>query len=192
MRKFAGATTPCQSKAAAMRFVRSPPAAKKLATTRMSTSARNAIGSRSDSRGDGHPALNLRAESSARSTCACQSACVTGSWLLAAMRSATVVAGRCVSPVLRSSRRRPSWMLGSRTISNGNADTAITSANTNSPMARASGGKTSHRPAHENARKSPSTVANAAKAGHSRSHSRLPRARRIARTSKNLADRSRS
>src|SRR6476646_2492705 len=81
-------------------------------------------------------------------------------------------------------------MLGRRTMSNGNADATSATAKTNSPMARASGGKTSHRPAHEKARKSPSTVASAASAGHSRSHSRLPRARRSACASKNLADRS--
>ena len=62
MRKLAGATTPCQSKAAVTRFTRSPPAAKKVATARMSTSARSAIGSRTDSRGDGQPALSLRAD----------------------------------------------------------------------------------------------------------------------------------
>ena len=67
------------SKAAAIRLYRSPPAAKKLATTRMSTSARNAIGSRSDRFGVGQPALNLRAESSACSTCARHNACATGS-----------------------------------------------------------------------------------------------------------------
>ena len=37
IRKLAGATTPCQSNAAAMRLVRSPPAAKNVATTRIST-----------------------------------------------------------------------------------------------------------------------------------------------------------
>ncbi len=79
MRKFAGATTPCQSKAAVMRFTRSPPAAKKLATTTMSTSARNAIGSRNDNCGDGQPALSFDADASARSTWARQSACATGS-----------------------------------------------------------------------------------------------------------------
>ena len=52
------------------------------------------------------------------------------------------------------------------------------------PMARASGGNTNHRPAQENARKSPSAVASAASAGHNRSHNRLPRARASARASK--------
>src|SRR5450756_2415522 len=92
MRKLAGATTPCQSKATVTRFRRSPPAAKKLATARMSTSARSAIGSRSDNRGDGQPALSLRADMSARSIWARQSACATGSCWLAAISSATAVA----------------------------------------------------------------------------------------------------
>src|SRR5215468_6609853 len=43
-------------------------------------------------------------------------------------------------------------------------------AKMNSPIARASAGKTSHRPAHEKARKSPITVASAASAGHNLSH----------------------
>ena len=64
---------------------RSPLAAKNVATTRMDTSARNAIGSRSDNRGIGQPALILRADRSARSTCACQRACATGSLPFAAM-----------------------------------------------------------------------------------------------------------
>src|SRR5262249_58827160 len=100
-----GATTPCQSKAAATRLNRSPPAAKKVDTTRITTNARNAIGSRNDSRGAGQPALNLRADSSARSTCACQSACVTGSTLLAAGPSATVVAGGGGCPGVGASPR---------------------------------------------------------------------------------------
>ena len=41
-RKFAGSTTPCQSNAVVMRFQRSPPAAKKVATQAMRTSARSA------------------------------------------------------------------------------------------------------------------------------------------------------
>ena len=166
------------------RFTRSPPAAKKLATTRMSTSARNAIGSRRDSRGDGQPALSLRADSSARSTCARQSACATGSCWLAAIWSATAVAGRCVSPLLRSSRRKPSLTLGSRSSTSGTAATAVMTTNSNKPMARASGGSTSHNPAQENARNSPSAVASVARAGHSRSHNRLPRARLSARASR--------
>ncbi len=42
-RKFAGSTTPCQSNAAAMRFQRSPPAAMKVATQAISTSAAQRI-----------------------------------------------------------------------------------------------------------------------------------------------------
>ena len=184
MRKLAGATTPCQSKAAVTRLMRSPPAAKKLATAKMTTSARSAIGSRMASRGDGQPALSLRADNSARSTWARQSACATGSCRLAAISSATAVAGRCILPLLRSSRRKPSMMLGSRTIASGAAAMAVTITNSERPMARASGGSTSHNPAQENARNSPSAVASVAKAGHSRSQNRLPRARLSARASR--------
>ena len=184
MRKLGGATTPCQSKAAVTRFTRSPPAAKKPATARMSASARSAIGSRIDSRGDGQPALSLRADMSACSTWARQSACATGSCWLAAISSAAAVAGRCVSPLLRSSRRKPSETLGSRSSASGAAAMAVTTTNNSKPIARASGGNTSHNPAHENARNSPSAVASVAKAGHSRSHNRLPRARLSARASR--------
>ena len=62
--------------------------------------------------------------------------------------------------------------------------TAVTTANRTRPMARANGGSTSHRPAQENARNSPSAVASVASAGHSRSHNRLPRARLSARASR--------
>src|SRR6516162_8876005 len=57
MRKLAGIITPCQSKAAATRFMRSPPAATNVATTSTTTKARTAKGSRSASRGVGVPAL---------------------------------------------------------------------------------------------------------------------------------------
>ena len=67
----------------------------KVVATRMRTSARSAIGSRSDSRGDGQPAFSLRADSSARSICACHSACDPGSWLLAEISSVTAVAVLC-------------------------------------------------------------------------------------------------
>jgi hypothetical protein len=52
------------------------------------------------------------------------------------------------------------------------------------PMARPIGGSTIHKPAQESARNSPATVASVAKAGHNRSHSRLPRARWRARASR--------
>ncbi len=133
MRKLAGCTTPCQSKAAATRLMCSPPAAKKLAATRISTSARSAIGSRSDSLGCGQPALSLRAESSARSTWARQSACETGSCSWRRSRSATAVAGRWPSPLTRSSRRRPSCTLGTRNITSGTAAANVTTTNTNRP-----------------------------------------------------------
>jgi len=68
MRKLAGTITPCQSKAAATRFSRSPPAAKNVATTSTATRARSASGSRSASRGIGAPTLSVLAARSARST----------------------------------------------------------------------------------------------------------------------------
>ena len=57
-----------------MRFVRSPPAATKVATTSTATSARSANGSRKASRGAGTPALRVVAARSARSICARHSA----------------------------------------------------------------------------------------------------------------------
>ena len=58
MRKFAGVTTPCQSNAAATRLVRSPPAAKNVATTRISDQRAQRDTDRAPtSRGTGVPAL---------------------------------------------------------------------------------------------------------------------------------------
>ena len=74
MRKLAGTITPCQSKAAATRFMRSPPAAKNVATTSTATRARTAKGSRRASRGIGVPALSVLAARKARSTWARHSA----------------------------------------------------------------------------------------------------------------------
>src|SRR5215831_8567219 len=67
MRKLAGIITPCQSNAAATRFMRSPPAAKNVATTSTTTKARTAKGSRNASRGIGVPALRVLAARRARS-----------------------------------------------------------------------------------------------------------------------------
>src|SRR6266700_1343470 len=66
MRKLAGIITPCQSNAAATRFIRSPPAAKNVATISTATKARTAKGSRSASRGIGVPALSVLAARSRR------------------------------------------------------------------------------------------------------------------------------
>ena len=107
MRKLAGTITPCQSKAAATRFMRSPPAAKNVATTSTTTRARTAKGSRRASRGIGVPALSVLAARSARSTWARHSAMENESSVGAAISSAIAVAGRCGRPELRSSRRRP-------------------------------------------------------------------------------------
>ena len=57
--------------------------------------------------------------------------------------------------------------------------------NANRPIARASGGSASQRPAQEKARNNPATVASAARAGQSRSHKMLPpRARQSPREQK--------
>ena len=189
MRKLAGVTTPCQSKAAATRLKCSPPAAKKVATTRISTSARSAIGSRSASRGDGQPALNLRADISARSTWARQSACETGSCSLAAIWSRTAVAGRCRSPLTRSSRRRPSCTLGSlQPHQRHGGDQREQGEQAKADGARRAAAARSRGRPRKRRGTGRARSASIASAGHSRSHSRLPRARRSARASK-LPDR---
>src|SRR5262245_57526329 len=63
----------------------------------------------------------------------------------------------------------------------------MATANIDRPIARASGGNASHKPAHEKAKNNPSIVATAARAGHNLSQKRLPRARASARASKSLA-----
>ena len=105
MRKLAGTITPCQSKAAATRFIRSPPAAKNVATTSTTTRARTAKGSRPASRGIGVPALSVLAARSARSIWARHNAMEYEFSVGAAISSAIAVAGRWGSPELRSSRR---------------------------------------------------------------------------------------
>ena len=60
---------------------------------------------------------------------------------------------------------------------------SATRPNTMSMPARASGGSTIQRPAHENARNRPSAVAKLATKGHSRSQKMLLRARWSARSS---------
>ena len=144
----------------------------------MSTSARNAIGSRSASRGGGQPALSLRADSSARSTCARQSACATGSLLI----GGDLVGDRGGRPMrLAAAAVEPAQAVDRRSAAAAAAAerprAAMTTTNRKRPMARAIGGSTSHSPAQENARNRPSAVASVARAGHSRSHNRLPRAR---------------
>ena len=178
MRKLAGATTPCQSNAAATRLTRSPPAAKKLATTSMTTSARNAIGSRNAKRGDGQPALSLRADDQRAFDMRAPKRLRNRIGRLAASSSAIAVAGRCASPLPRSSRRKPSSMLGTRTRTSGSGRQRGNDRRKRiDTIARASGGNAIHSPAQENARNRPSAVASDASAGHSRSHSRPPRAR---------------
>ncbi len=183
MRKLAGSITPCQSKAATMRLVRSPPAATKVATTSTATSARTANGSRSASRGAGTPALSVVAARNARSICARQSATECESLVGTAISSAIAVAGRCGSLELRSSRRRPSCRLGRRSASSGANAAAASRKKSPRPIARPIGGSASHSPSHETARKRPITVAIEATPGHSRSQKIVQRARPSARDS---------
>ena len=191
MRKLAGTITPCQSKAAARRLVRSPPAATKVATTSTATSARKANGSRNASRGIGVPALSVLAERNARSICARHSAIACESSVGAAISSAIAVAGRCGKPELRSSRLRPSTLLGTRSSSNGAKAAAVSRKKTPRPMARPIGGSHSQSPSHDSARKRPITVAIDASAGHSRSQKIVQRARPSARARTSLPTRSR-
>src|SRR5215471_17828231 len=190
MRKLAGIITPCQSKAAATRFMRSPPAAKNVATTSTTTKARTAKGSRSASRGIGVPALSVLAARRARSIWARHNATEYESSVGAAISSAIAVAGRCGKPELRSSRRRPSIRLGTRSVSTGANAAAVSRKKMPRPMARPAGGSQSHRPSHESARNRPMTVATDASAGHSRSQKIVQRARRSARASKSSPARS--
>src|SRR5215831_5314490 len=183
MRKLAGIITPCQSKAAATRFMRSPPAAKNVATTSTTTKARTAKGSRSASRGIGVPALRVLAARRARSIWARHNATEYESSIGAAISSAMAVAGRCGKPELRSSRRRPSIRLGTRSISTGANAAAVSRKKMPRPMARPAGGSQSHRPSHTSPRNRPMTVATDASAGHSCSQKIVQRARRSARAS---------
>ena len=73
-------------------------------------------------------------------------------------------------------------------MSNGNADATSATAKTNSPMARASGGKTSHRPAHEKRGKvrarspAPQAPATAVPTADCRAHAGAPARAKISRT----------
>ena len=183
MRKLAGTITPCQSKAAATRFIRSPPAAKNVATTSTATRARTAKGSRRASRGIGVPALSVLAARNARSTWARHSAMEYESSVGAAISSAIAVAGRWGRPELRSSRRRPSIRLGMRSIRNGANAAAVSRKKAPRPIARPIGGSHSQRPNQDTARNKPTTVATDASAGHSRSQKIVQRARPSARAS---------
>ena len=166
-----------------MRRQRSPPAAMKVVTTRISTSARNAMGSRRSRRGAGRPALRVLAASSARSTWARHNATDHGSLFEVASSSAMAVAGRWARPAIRSRRRKPSAREGNRTKISGTVAAAVRTRKTNSATARAIGGSHSQAPAHETARNSPIAVAMAASGGHSRSQKVIQRAFFRARTS---------
>ena len=98
-----------------------------------------------------------------------------------AISSAIAVAGRCGRPELRSSRRKPSIRLGTRSASTGANAAAASRKKMPSPMARPMGGSQSQRPSQETARNRPTTVAIEASAGHSRSQKIVQRARLSAR-----------
>ena len=109
----------------ATRFMRSPPATKNVAITSTSTSARSAIGSRAATRGIGTSGPQRPGASAARARYA--RARARRAWpssVSPAILSEIVVAGRCVSPELRSSRRSFSVRLGSRTRSSGSSAAA--------------------------------------------------------------------
>ena len=138
-----------------MRRPRSPPAAMKVVTTRISTSARNAIGSRRSRRGAGRPALRLLAASSARSTWARHSATDHGSFFggreLVGDRG-----GRAMGETgYRSRRRSPSAREGNRTKTSGTVAAAVRTRKINSATARAIGGSHSQAPSPRNRKEQP-------------------------------------
>ena len=184
MRKFAGATTPCQSKAAVMRLTRSPPAAKEGRDDQEEhqRAQRHRIAQRQLRRRPAglelarrqQRALDMRAPERLRDRIVLVGGDLVGDrggrpmrLAAAAIEPAQAVGGA------RQPQHQPAAPPRPR----------VTRTKNNRPMARASGGSTSHRPAQENARNRPSAVASVASAGHSRSHNRLPRARLSARAS---------
>ena len=102
----------------------------------------------------------------------------------AAISSAIAVAGRCGRPELRSSRCRPSILLGTRSMRNGAKAAAVSRKKTPRPIARPIGGSHSQSPSQDSARNRPTTVATDASAGHSRSQKIVQRARPSARASR--------
>jgi len=189
MRKFAGTMTPCQSKATAMRLIRSPPAATNVATTSTATRMRSAIGSRNARRGIGVPALSVLAARSARSTWARHSATAYESFAGAAISSSIAVAGRWGKPELRSSRRNPSVRVGNRSIKNWAKAAAASRKKAPRPIRRPIAGSHSQRPSQDAARNRPMTVPSEASAGHNLSQRMVQRARSSARASMSRPER---
>ena len=169
-----------------MRLMRSPPAAKNVATTRTSTSAAQRIGiARARPAAPGMPAFSVVAARSARSRCARHSA--TANWIAGRRapsrrrsRSPAGAAGRLCGRAGAGRRSR----VGKRTIRTA-AQTPRRPAGRRRPgrSARPSGGSHSHRPSQDSARNRPTAVASEASAGHSRSHKIVQRARPSARAS---------
>ena len=176
-------TTPCQSNAAATRLTRSPPAAKKVATTRTAPARAARYGSRSGERGRGVPAFSARAARSARSTWARQSATATldrrfaGAMLVGDARWPAGAAGRCRG---RAGAGRRSVLGSARGTAAQRRDRDSDDEDEQRRWRGPSGGSDSQGRAQDSARNRPTAVASEASAGHSRSH-RTPAARAAAR-----------
>ncbi len=174
-RTLAPASAPLRSKAAVTRSVRSGPAAMKVATASTTTRARIAQGSWIESRGVGRPARMRLIEASVRSRCACHSARATGSCV--ASVSVSVVAGRCLMPLPRSSRSRASLRVGQRNRTSGSNDAISSATKMRSPTARPASGRDIQAPIQETARKNPASVTTRARCGQTRSHAKASWAR---------------
>ena len=154
-RKFFACTTPAQSNAAVMRRTRSPRGGEERGADQQQDERAHARTDRSTAGAARRPGLQRIARRAAparhgRATARAR----PGSCSPAASSSASAVAGRCASPLPRSSRRRPSKVLGRRKRSSGTAATAISTTRANSAIARPSGGSHSHKPGQETARNS--------------------------------------
>ena len=189
MRKFAGATTPCQSNAAATRLMRSPPAAKKRRRPAAPPARATPSGSRSGKLRPRPAGLErMRARAARARHARARAPPRTDRLPRRPMRSAIAVAGRCGSRLSRSSRRKPSIdARPAQPEQRHRRRHATARQNTNRPMARPSGGSDQPQPSQDSARNSPTAVASDASAGHSRSQNRLPRARVSARVSSTVA-----
>ena len=117
-------------------------------------------------------------EASVRSRCACHNASATGSCVDSV--SVSVVAGRCAMPEPRSRRLRPCSRLGQRNQTSGRLAASASSTNRPSPIARASDGTASQRPAQDATRNNPVTVSSRARCGQAPSHASANFARRRA------------
>ena len=128
-------------------------AARSVATTRMSVSARSAIRIAQRSFGLRPAGLELAGRQQRAFDMRAPERCVTGSLWLAAIASAMAVAGRRAAAAAVEPAQAVLVSLGSRSSSSGIAAAAAMTNETISPMARASGGSAIHRPAQDSARK---------------------------------------